>query len=347
VGHYVDSESEYDGNDPATFRRANTLDATDNRIYALRGWGAIRSGGWSLLLDGSYLDSANRNLLRETPLNSTFGERFTAGAQLSKTIGGHRLTAVVEHEGEGFRARDQLFFGGTDQDRSRALTGFVGQWRAEWSERFITDLAVRHDEFSAFADATTVRGTALFRPADAWTLHASFGEGIAQPTFYDLYGFFPGSFQGNPNLRPESSTGWEAGIRWRGGDMGIGVTGFASRLQDEILTVFDPRTFIASTVNAEARSPRAAWRRMVNIAGAALPFTPITPFSTRRNGGRRAMRLFGKFGGRGTAPTSPPPVGWAASIWGRPSPMSANGRIWISTPSRPERCRSAIMCLAL
>ena len=256
VGHYVDSESEFDGNDPATFRRANTLDATDNRIYALRGWGAIRSGGWSLLLDGSYLDSANRNLLRETPLNSTFGERFTAGAQLSKTIGGHRLTAIVEHEGEGFRARDQLFFGGTDQDRSRALTGFVGQWRAEWSERFITDLAVRHDEFSAFADATTVRGTALFRPADAWTLHASFGEGIAQPTFYDLYGFFPGSFQGNPKLRPESSTGWEAGIRWRGGDMGIGVTGFASRLQDEILTVFDPRTFIASTVNAEATSPR-------------------------------------------------------------------------------------------
>jgi vitamin B12 transporter len=256
VGHYVDGESEFDGTDPMSFRRANTLDATDNRIGAVRGWAALRSGGWSLLLDGSYLDSANRNRLGEAPLNSTFGERFTAGAQISKAIGGHRFTVAVEHEGEGFRARDQVFFGGTDQDRSRALTGFVGQWRAEWSKHFITDLAVRRDEFSAFADATTVRGTALFRPDEAWTIHASYGEGIAQPTFYDLYGFFPGSFAGNPDLRPESSRGLEVGVRRRAGNMSVGVTAFASRLEDEILTVFDPATFIASTVNAEGKSPR-------------------------------------------------------------------------------------------
>jgi vitamin B12 transporter len=232
------------------------LDATDNRIHALRGWGAIRSGGWSLLLDGSYLQSANRNRVGETPLNSTFGDRFTVGAQLSRTIARHRLTAAVEHEGEGFRARDQVYFGGTDQDRSRSLTGIVGQWRAEWSERFITDFAVRHDQFSAFADATTLRSTALFRPAEAWTLHASYGEGITQPTFYDLYGFFPGSFRGNPDLRPESSRGWEAGVRWRRGDAAVGITGFTSKLEDEILPTFDPQTFMGSTANAEGKSPR-------------------------------------------------------------------------------------------
>jgi vitamin B12 transporter len=255
VGHYVDGTSEFDGNDPATFRRADTLDATDNRLWAVRGWGAVRSGGWSLLLDGSYLDSVNRNRLGDSPLNSTFGKRFTLGTQLSRTFGGHRFTAAIEHGGENFRARDQIYFGGTDQDRSRSLTGLVAQWRAEWSERFITDLAVRHDEFSAFSDATTVRGTALFRPAPQWTLHTSYGEGIAQPTFYDLFGFFPGSFKGNPDLRPESSAGYEAGIRWRSGTAGVGITGFSNRLKDEIVTVFNPN-FIASTVNAQGKSPR-------------------------------------------------------------------------------------------
>ena len=78
-----------------------------------------------------------------------------------------------------------------------------------------TDVAVRHDSFSAFADATT-RPCRRRCPAGAdWRLIAGYGEGIAQPTFYDLYGFFPGSFIGNPALGPERSKGWDAGVRWR------------------------------------------------------------------------------------------------------------------------------------
>jgi vitamin B12 transporter len=155
VGHYVEGTSEFDGFDPVTFRRADTLDETKNRIAAIRGYGRVEENGWSLLLDGSYLTSANRNRLGQTPLNRTFGERFTIGGQLSKelAIGGgrHRFTAAAEHEGEEFRARDQVFFGGTDQDRARDLTALVGEWRADWSDRFATDVAVRHDSFSAFA----------------------------------------------------------------------------------------------------------------------------------------------------------------------------------------------------
>ena len=45
----------------------------------------------------------------------------------------------------------------------------------------------------------------------------SFAKGIAQPTFFDLYGFFPGNFVGNPSLKPESSLGFEAAIRLRRG----------------------------------------------------------------------------------------------------------------------------------
>lgn len=256
VGHYVEGVSDYDGSDPMTFRRADTLDSTANRIRAVRGWARTTQGGWTLALDGSLLDSANRNRLGGEPLNSTFGERFTAGGQLTRTFGGHGLTAAAEHESETFRARDQIYFGATDQRRSRALTALVGQWRAEWTDRLITDIAVRHDSFSAFADETTVRGSVLFKPIAGWTVHAAYGEGIAQPSFYDLYGFFPGSFVGNPALRPESSKGYEAGVRWQGSRAAFGVTGFSNRLENEIVSTFDFTTFMSSTANVDGKSRR-------------------------------------------------------------------------------------------
>src|SRR3546814_15017186 len=100
----------------------------------------MRISDWSSDVCSS--DLANRNRLDAAPLNSTFGGRFTLGGQLSRTIGRHRLTAAVEHEAEDFRARDQSFFGATDQDRSRELTAFVGEWRADWWDNFAPQLGI-------------------------------------------------------------------------------------------------------------------------------------------------------------------------------------------------------------
>lgn len=266
TGYWVEGRSDYDGFDPNTFLRADTLDSTKNRIGAVRGYASGEWDGWSVSGEAAYLDSANRNLLAGAPLNSTYGDRLTLGGQVSKRLGGHRLIAAIDHQEEDFRARDTNFFGGTDQDRSRNLTAFVGEWRAEWSQAIVTDLALRHDDFSAFADETTFRASLLVRPGGGFTLHGSYGEGVAQPTFYDLYGFFPGSFVGNPDLKPETSRGWEAGVRWSNGKLTLGITGFSSRLRNEIVDTFDPVTFLSGTANATGRSERdgielsASWR---------------------------------------------------------------------------------------
>jgi vitamin B12 transporter len=256
VGHWLEERDAFDGFDPVTFLRADTRDATKSRIGAVRGWGAGSWGGWTLRGEASYLDSANRNSLAGAPLNSTFGDRLALGGQLSRRLGGHLLIAAIDHQEEDFRARDTAFFGGTDQDRARSLTAFVGEWRAQWSDAVATDLAVRHDDFSAFRGATTLRAALLVHPARGWTLHAAYGEGIAQPTFYDLYGFFPGSFVGNPDLKPETSRGWEAGIRWANARFSLAATGFSNRLRNEIVDTFDPATFLSGTANADGRSRR-------------------------------------------------------------------------------------------
>jgi vitamin B12 transporter len=116
----------------------------------------------------------------------------------------HELIAAAEVDRERFAARD--FTGGfTNQDRSRNHFGLTAEWRASVKDRLFTDLAVRNDRFNRFKDTTTVRASLLVKPVAPVELGISYGEGIAQPTFTELYGFFPGGFTGNPDLRPERS----------------------------------------------------------------------------------------------------------------------------------------------
>lgn len=255
VGHWIEGVSEYDGLDPITFRRADTEDSTRNRLGAVRGWAQAERGTWSARLETSFLASANRNLLAGSPLNRTSGRRLTIGGQLTRESGDHRATIAAEHQAEDFRAEDQIYFGATDQDRSRDLDAGLIEWEAEWRPWLTTSLVLRHDRFSAFRDASTVRAGATVRPGRGISLTGSYGEGIAQPSFYDLFGFFPGSFVGNPALRPERSTEWQAGIR-RTGRLTLGVSAFTARLHDEIVDVFDAATFRSTTANATGASRR-------------------------------------------------------------------------------------------
>ena len=293
VGHLIDATTEFDGNDPISFLRADTLDETDNHLSALRGWSGHKNGRWSLLIDGSYLHSSNRNRRGGTRLNSTFGGRSALGGQLSRRFQGQRLTLAVERETEVFRTENQAVFGAPDQDRSRRLTAFVGEWHSEWSDRVVTDLAVRHDRFSAFRNATTFRAGAVLRPITGWTLHSSYGEGIAQPAFFDLFGFFPASFVGNPALLPESSKSWEASLKWSQRSFELAATYFSHRLQDEIVDIFDPETSLLSTANATGRSRRRGVElegqyRASNITLAAN-YTYLDA-SERRSAGDEAVR---------------------------------------------------------
>src|SRR6202007_1728314 len=65
--------------------------------------------------------------------------------------------------------------------------------------------AVRRDRFNRFRDATSVRASLLGQIGGGFSLAGSYAEGIAQPTFFDLYGFFPRDFAGNQRPKPASS----------------------------------------------------------------------------------------------------------------------------------------------
>jgi vitamin B12 transporter len=254
--------SEFDGFDPVTFVHADTLDSSRNRLSAGRLW--VKAGdeksGLSGTISTSLLGSSNRNFLASAEQNRTSGERWTADAQVQDRFStgpiAHTAILALEHDRERFHARDTVYGGATDQDRKRSHDAVTGEWRAELKP-VIADVAVRRDRFSSFKGATTLRASALVAVGGGFALAGSYGEGIAQPTFFDLYGVFPSDFFGNPGLKPERSRGFEGSIRYRRGAVEAAFTGYKQNLRDEIVDVFDPATFLFTAENRQGVSRRS------------------------------------------------------------------------------------------
>ena len=258
----LSGRSEFDGFDPVTFAHADTLDNSRNRLAAGRVWARAGSSDspWRVQIAGSLLGSSNKNYLADIEQNRTRGRRSSLSAQVERQFETgairHRLIVAADLERETFHARDTIYEGLSNQDRSRNHEALTGEWRAEIG-MLTGDIAVRHDAFNRFKDATNIRASAAVRLGGGFSIAGSYGEGIAQPTFFDLYGFFPNNFLGNPSLKPESSRGYEMSLRYRAGSLEASLTGYSQRLHDEIIDIFDPSTFLFSTANRHATSRRS------------------------------------------------------------------------------------------
>ena len=231
-----------------------------DRMMAGRAWAEAgqTDGAWHGMLSVANLHSASRNLYEGEEGNRTSGARTTLSGQVEHRFAtgtvDHLLILAGEHEREAFAARDTIFGGFTHQDDRRDHDAVTVEWRGATGPLH-GDIAVRHDAFNRFKDATTLRASMLGDIGGGVSLAASYGEGIAQPTFFDLYGFFPGIFEGNPKLKPESSRGFEASLRYRRAGLTAFLTGYRQRLRDEIVDISLPGGLL-STANRETDSRR-------------------------------------------------------------------------------------------
>jgi len=261
AGLAFSGKSEFDGYDLVTFAHQDTLDSSRNRLAAGRIWADFGSDNstWAGGLSATLLGSSNRNRLADDPINRTSGGRRSLSGQIERRfVSGplsHRLIIAAEDERETFHARDTLYGGFTDQDRSRSHQGLTAEWRGQY-RGWNGGLALRRDMFNRFRDATSFRASLLAPLANGLKLAGNYSEGIAQPTFFDLYGFFPGNFVGNPSLRPERSKGFEVGLRWSRSKLAASATWFRQRLTGEIVDVFDPQTFLQTSENKDGASRR-------------------------------------------------------------------------------------------
>lgn len=120
----------------------------------------------------------------------------------------HVLTFLAEREFEAQKTASA--FGGSDLDVVNH--GFVAEYRIGLWDRLFLSLSGRFDDNDIFKNATTFRATAAYDiPSTGTRLHGSVGEGVKNPTLFELFGFGP-NFVPNPNLKPERSLGWDVGV---------------------------------------------------------------------------------------------------------------------------------------
>lgn len=171
------------------------------------------------------------------------------------------LTVAVDHEREEFRQRvDSSDYGNPNQDQALETTGYAVEYVAFIGRDLSLSASARRDDNSDFGDVNTMRATASWNlPATRTRLHASFGNGQKSPTFFERFGYAPDTFVGNPNLDPETSRGWDAGVEQAllDGRLVADVTWFLTDLEDEINGYYcPPPDFLCTAVNEDTSSRR-------------------------------------------------------------------------------------------
>lgn len=169
----------------------------------------------------------------------------------------HALTVGVQHERLRFINR-VVTLPTADQRQRDQQTSVISEYSISYKSVATLGLSARHDDNQRFRNATTIRAAASYLFGEPQLrVHATYGEGISNPTFFELFGFFPDSFVGNPGLEPEQAKSWDIGAEqaFFGGRGLIDVTYFESVLRDELVTVFLP-SFTSTVVNEQGKSRR-------------------------------------------------------------------------------------------
>ena len=104
--------------------------------------------------------------------------------------------------------------------------------------RLFNAASIRYDANDQFGGATTFRiAPAFLIPETGTKLKGSVGTGFKAPTLDELYDNYPAyGFFANPNLRPETSIGFDAGFEQAllPGRISIGATYFANKIKNLI-----------------------------------------------------------------------------------------------------------------
>lgn len=264
---------EQDFDFPSTATQGLVIDADQNNASKQRFANILLRTeyfGWQQQLSISENSNRSRFFDTGTLISGLNGERTKVDLQNSKIVQAGDLTHSwligAQHEGREFENIYPTIGGANYAAKDRQL-GLVGEYVLQTPNRSVA-LSVRNDNNQRFDNATTVRVTLSQNLPQNLRLHSSWGQGIANPTFFELFGFTPNSFTGNPNLQPEESTSWDLGLSGSLLDdqISFDLTYFSADLTDEIETVFDMTTFTASPVNQTGNSQRHGWEMSLDTA---------------------------------------------------------------------------------
>lgn len=149
---------------------------------------------------------------------------------------GQNLLAGVERRNESMTSSTAY----TQMDAATGDSGAYAEYQGNLWNRLFFAANVRYDSDDTFGDHTTFRlAPALLFDETGTKLKASYGTGFKAPTLYQLYA----PYYGNAALKPEESTGWDAGFEQKafGDKVLFGATWFHNDITN--LISYDPATY--------------------------------------------------------------------------------------------------------
>lgn len=251
---------------PARATQGLVIDADETgrieqKTAALSATHTARGGAWTNKFSYAFTDAERESRGDGEVTFSTDGrrDRFSWASAAAFSIGAaeNRVTAAFDWKRETY-LNVALAAPGPENERRRLHNrGLVLAYDAVW-RNFAFGAAYRYDDNSRFRDAETYRLQASLGLGESGArIRGAYGTGIKNPTNFELFGFNPTRFIGNPALKPESSRGWDIGLEqiFLNERARLAVTYFKARLADEIFTAFLPG-FVSTPQNRTSISPR-------------------------------------------------------------------------------------------
>ena len=144
-----------------------------------------------------------------------------------------KLNFVASKRRETYRAS---FAPGGDYERD--MTSLALEYQGGFDNGASVQAGIRRDLNDVFRDATSWNLAAAWQAPDRdLRLRVAIGRATVNPTMFEQYGYIPGSYEGNPDLTPETSLGYEIGadLGFADGRGQAGLTVFTSKVEDMII----------------------------------------------------------------------------------------------------------------
>jgi vitamin B12 transporter len=230
-GHALRAEghNDYDGD------FADNSDVVQQVIGGSAKWRATEA--FKLQLTAGRNVDASDQFLGNTPMGYFSTDRDSATLQGDLTLAqDHLLTLGLDW------LRDHVDSDTSYDETTRGnRAGFV-QYQGKFGAHDL-QAALRRDDNDQFGSHATGSAAWGMGFAEHWRVSAGYGTAFKAPTFNELY--YP--FFGNPDLRPESSRTWEAGIAYRAQRFHWRLDGFSTAVDD--LIAYDGSIFLPNNID--------------------------------------------------------------------------------------------------
>ena len=251
VGRYTDTHLRLTGEDynnyplPATPDSTQSNNNTQQYYTRVTAHGVAFDGFLDQTLGLAYSNTKIYELSPDSAETDFFAHRVKADWQGNLQLAQDEILVLgVEHQRDGINkpiAAD-----------TTTNSGYV-ELQSAYADTLFNTLSVRYDDNSQFGDKVTYRVAPAYVIAETGTkFKASLGSGFKAPTLEQQFQSFPGFyFFANPNLKPESSVGYDLGIEQAlfSDALRLGVTFFRNNIKDLIADSSNLTTFVTTEVN--------------------------------------------------------------------------------------------------